>query len=87
MSDMHRSAVLLLKPLLPIPKTMGFFVFRGVMYASIHVLPAFERVNEGNFNGRVKLFNEEIKAFYAKDHNYEYIENRLIFSHNKSEGC
>jgi hypothetical protein len=52
--------------------------------ASIHVLPAFERVNEGNFNGRVKLFNEEIKAFCAKDHNYKYIENRLIFSHNKS---
>jgi hypothetical protein len=52
--------------------------------ASIHVLPAFERVNEGNFNGRVKLVNEEIKAFCAKDHNYEYIENRLIFSHNKS---
>ena len=53
-------------------------------HPSIHVLPAFERVNEGNFNGRVKLFNEEIKAFCAKDHNYEYIENRLIFSHNKS---
>ena len=52
--------------------------------ASIHVLPAFERVNEENFNGRVKLFHEEIKAFCAKDHNYEYIENRLILSHNKS---
>lgn len=51
--------------------------------ASIHVLPAFERVNEGNFNCRVKLFNEEIKAFCAKDHNYEYIENRIIFSHDK----
>ena len=51
---------------------------------SFHVLPAFVRVNEGNFNGRVKLFDEEIKAFCAKDHNYEYIENWLIFSHSKS---
>ena len=37
--------------------------------ASIHVLPAFVRVNEGNFNGRVKLFNEDVKTFCAKDHN------------------
>jgi hypothetical protein len=57
---------------------------RKIPSASIHVLPAFVRVNEGNFNGRVKLFNEEIKTFCGNYHNYEYIENRLIISHSKS---
>lgn len=47
---------------------------------TIHVLPAFERVNKATFNSKCADFNAEIKWFCSQNEKCEFIENKLISS-------
>ncbi|CAG2241077.1 unnamed protein product [Mytilus edulis] len=47
---------------------------------TIHVLPAFERVNKATFNSKCADFNTEMKWFCSQNEKCEFIENKLISS-------
>ena len=47
--------------------------------SKIHILPAFERVDEFDFNKKVKEFNENIKHFCETDDRCMFINNSIIY--------
>ena len=51
---------------------------------SIHVLPAFERVNQRTFNNKVYHFNTEAEKVWANYSNCKFIKNPLISSSDKT---
>jgi hypothetical protein len=51
---------------------------------SIHVLPAFERVNQRTFNNKVYHFNTETEKVWANYSNCKFIKNPLISSSDKT---
>ena len=50
----------------------------------VHVLPAFERMKQKNYNSKVREFNEEIKKVCDKSDKCEFVENGLISNSDPS---
>ena len=54
---------------------------------NIHILPAFERVNQGEYNDKVRQSNKDIGKLCQQYENCYLIENSLISSAGQSIYC